>query len=46
MGEIMIILSSVSLRSLVEEANSIGVKHESIVTLTKDNEQWILVYYE
>lgn len=43
--EIMNAISSSSLRSLIKAINDEGIKKEDIVTLTKDGEEYVLIYY-
>ena len=43
----MVVIQSESLRSLVEQANTLGIRKEDIVSMFPDprTEEYILVYY-
>lgn len=41
----MMAISASSLRVLIKAANDEGIQREDIVTLTKENNEFVLVYY-
>ena len=44
-GEIMSVLVSPTLRDLVNAANVAGVPRDKVVTVMRDGDQFVLVYY-
>lgn len=45
-SKVMTALTAPTLRSIVCIANELNIKKEDIVTLTKESNQYILIYYE
>lgn len=45
-GKIMTALVSDTIRGIVNRANKLSIKREDIVTLTKEGNEYILIYYE
>ena len=45
-SQIMTALTSTTIRGIVNSANEIGIKREDIVSLLKENGQFILVYFK
>lgn len=44
--QIMTALAANTIREIVRYANEIGVKREDIVSLLRENSQFVLVYYK
>ena len=44
--QIMTALAANTIREIVRYANEVGVKREDIVSLLKENGQFVLVYYK
>lgn len=44
--QIMTVLAANTIREVVKYANEVGVKREDIVSLLKENGQFVLVYYK
>lgn len=44
--QIMTALAANTIREVVKYANEVGVKREDIVSLLKENGQFVLVYYK
>ena len=44
-SESMAVLQAYSLRTLVEQVNSNGIKKEDIVHITKESDTFFLLYY-
>lgn len=44
-SKVMTALTAPTLRSIVYIANELNIKKEDIVTLTKESNQYILIYY-
>lgn len=45
-SQIMTALTATTIRGIINGANEIGVKREDIVSLLKDNGQFVLVYFK
>lgn len=45
-SQIMTALTSTTIRGIINSANEIGIKREDIVSLLKDNGQFVLVYFK
>ncbi len=45
-SQIMTALTSTTIRGIVNSANEIGIKREDIVSLLKENGQFVLVYFK
>lgn len=43
--QLMVAICSPTLRGIVNESNTLGIKRENIVSLLKENGQFVLVYY-
>lgn len=44
-SSVMSIITSTTLRDLVRQVNENKIKKENIVTIIKDNSQFLLIYY-
>jgi len=44
-GKIMTALTAPTIRAIVNSANKLSIKREDIITLTKESNEYILVYY-
>lgn len=44
--QVMTALYSTTLRGIVKDANEEGVKREDVVTLLKENGQFVLIYFK
>lgn len=44
--QIMTAITSTTIRGIVNNANEIGIKRENIVSLLKENGQFVLVYFK
>lgn len=44
--QIMTAITNTTIRGIVNNANEIGIKRENIVSLLKENEQFVLVYFK
>lgn len=44
--QIMTVLAANTIREIVRYANEVGVKREDIVSLLRENGQFVLVYYK
>lgn len=42
----MTVLTSSTLRGIIRTANEENIKRENVVTLLKDNGQFVLIYYK
>lgn len=42
----MSVVTATTVREVVNTVNELGIKHEDIVSLIKDNSQFILIYYK
>jgi len=42
----MAALSSMTLRSLISRANELGIRHEDVVSVVRESEAFILLYYK
>jgi len=45
-GQRMAALSSMTLRSLISRANELGIRHEDVVSVVRESEAFILLYYK
>lgn len=45
-SQIMTALTATTIRGLVNSANEVGIKREDIVSLLKENGQFVLVYFK
>lgn len=45
-SQIMTALTATTIRGIVNSANEIGIKREDIVSLLKENGQFVLVYFK
>ena len=45
-GKVMTAITSSTIRGIVKSANKLSIKREDIVSLTKENNEYILMYYE
>lgn len=45
-SQIMTVLTATTIRGIVNSANEIGIKRENIVSLLKENGQFVLVYFK
>ena len=43
--KIMTAIAALTIRELVNIANEYGIKREDVVTIVKDNGQYVLIYY-
>lgn len=44
--QIMTAITNTTIRGIVNNANEIGIKRENIVSLLKENGQFVLVYFK
>lgn len=44
--QVMTALTATTIRGIVNSANEIGIKREDIVSLLKENGQFVLVYFK
>lgn len=44
--QVMTVITNTTIRGIVNNANEIGIKRENIVSLLKDNGQFVLVYFK
>lgn len=44
-GKVMTAFTAPTIRTIIDIANELSIKREDIVTLTKEGDQYILVYY-
>lgn len=44
-GKVMTAFTAPTIRTIIDIANELSIKREDIVTLTKESDQYILVYY-
>lgn len=44
--QVMTALTATTIRGIVNSANEIGIKREEIVSLLKENGQFVLVYFK
>ena len=45
-NQIMTVLTGVTIRGIVKAANEEGIKKEDIVSLLKENGQFVLIYFK
>ena len=45
-NQIMTVLTGVTIRGIIKAANEEGIKKEDIVSLLKENGQFVLVYFK
>lgn len=45
-SQIMTALTATTIRGIVNSANEVGIKREDIVSLLKENGQFVLVYFK
>lgn len=45
-GKVITVLTSPTIRGIVSAARELSIKREDIVTLTKECDEYLLVYYE
>ena len=45
-SQIMTALTATTIRGIVNSANGVGIKREDIVSLLKENGQFVLVYFK
>lgn len=45
-AQVMTALTATTIRGIVNSANEIGIKREEIVSLLKENGQFVLVYFK
>lgn len=44
--KVMVAINASTIRGIVKKANTEGIKREDIVSLNKEEEQYVLVYYK
>lgn len=44
-GKVMTAITAPTIRAIVNSANELSIKREDIITLTKESNEYILVYY-
>ena len=44
--QVMTVLTGVTIRGIVKSANEEGIKKENIISLLKENGQFVLVYFK
>ncbi len=42
----MVAIYDFNLRNLIKNANELGIQKDDIVSLVKDNDSYVLIYYE
>lgn len=45
-NKVMSVLTSMTIRGIVNKVNELGIAQESIVSLLKENGQFVLIYYK
>lgn len=45
-GKVMTAITAPTIRAIVNSANELSIKREDIITLTKESNEYTLVYYE